>query len=171
MSAQIPTALTGAETHQLSRLAENKRVLEIGSLLGYSTVELAAVAAQVVSVDPHEGYPEDAPRSTLGPFLENLESFGVRDRVVVMLGFDWQVLPVLRSGWFDLIFIDMTGDYETTLTAMRSAKPLLACDGVLAVHDCGHPEWPGALQAVEEFASLNRLEYELTDRLAVFRGL
>jgi protein-L-isoaspartate O-methyltransferase len=78
----IPTALSLPEARELARLAEGRRVVEAGALLGFSTVVLARAAASVVSVDRHEGY--DAP--TLGKFLRNLDRFGVQGRVEVRVG-------------------------------------------------------------------------------------
>lgn len=163
MNIDIPTAITAAERGRLQDLAADNYVLEIGSLLGHSTVAMAQVASHVVSVDPHMGYPVDNPRPTLVPFLENLERYGVRDKVTVTVGTHRDVLPWLRSKRFDLIFIDCTGEYDLTHDAITSTFPCLAADGVVCVHDCGHPDWPGALAAVESL----EVPFELVDRLAV----
>lgn len=168
MSIDIPTALTDAETAELQRLAAGKDVLEVGSLLGYSTVCLAQVAAHVHSVDPHVGYPVENPRPTLGPFMANLERYGVREKVTVHVGFDADVLPSLRHHQFDLAFLDMTGLYEDTLRGIRLTVPLLRHWAALCVHDCGHPEWPGALAAVEDFATAIGTTFRLIDRLGIF---
>ena len=162
----IPTAVTEAERRELRFLAENANVLEVGSLLGYSTIAMAQVARHVVSVDPHEGYPSDRPRPTLRPFLANLVEYGVRDRVTVCVGTHADVLPWLARRAFHLAFIDCTGERELTLDAMRAVVPLLRHSAALCVHDCGHPDWPGALEAVQEFGR----PYDLIDRLAVIGG-
>lgn len=164
----IPTALTDKEADELVRRAFGRSVLEIGALLGYSTVVLASAADRVISVDPHIGYPADDPRPTLNRFLRNLDRYGVRDTVTVMLGRDDEVLPLLAENQFDLAFVDCTGEYDTTLNAMKRATQLLKKGGALAVHDCGHPDWPGANKAVLEFARVHELFFHLTDRLAVF---
>lgn len=165
----IPTALTLAEAAELASLAEGKIVLEVGSLLGYSTVVLARVAEHVASVDPHEGYPQDDPKPTLGPFLDNLHRYGVSDKVTVWVGRDDKILPHLRAEYYDLVFIDCTGEYELTAAVMQRSKRLLSPEGRLAVHDCGHPNWQGVRRAVEEFALDHKTGFVLTDRLAVFR--
>lgn len=164
----IPTAVTERETQELQRLARGKRVLEVGSLLGYSTVRLAEVAEVVVAVDPHEGYPAHDPRPTLAPFLENLEWSGVRERVRPMIGRDSEILPFLAPGSFDLAFLDTTGIFEDTLRTITLCVPLLRHYGVLAVHDCGHPDWPGALAAVEVFSGGVGTDFRLVDRLGIF---
>lgn len=164
----IPSAVTAAEVAELQGLAGGKRVLELGSLLGYSTIRLAEVAEHVVSVDPHQGYPAHAPRPTLIPFFRNIIRADVRDRVTVMVGTDTEILPLLATAQFDLAFIDLTGLYDDTLRAIRLTIPLLRHYAALAVHDCGHPDWPGALDAVEDFARDARTTYRLVDRLAIF---
>lgn len=164
----IPTAVTKKEIEQMAELAKGQRVLEIGSLLGYSTTILAQVASIVHSVDPHEGYPADDPKPTLEPFLKNLQIAGVRSKVVVHIGTDKQVLPSLRNAYFGLAFIDITGLYEDTLASMYLAEDKLTHSGVLCVHDCGHPEWPGAMEAITDFATDQTREYRLVDKLAIF---
>lgn len=164
----IPTAITGPEAAALREIAAGKTVLEIGALLGFSTVTLAGVASRVVSVDPHEGYPADQPRPTLHRFLENIAP--VRDRITVCLGSDRDVFPYLASRSFDVVFIDATGEYEDTRRIMRGAIPLLRHIGTLAVHDCGHPAWPGAAHAIREFSESWCRPYALVDRLAIFGG-
>ncbi len=170
MSASIPTAVTPAEARALIDLARGKRVLEVGSLLGYSTVLMAEVARHVVAVDPHEGYPAGDPRPTLAPFLDNLSTHNVRRKVTVLVGTDAD-LPFLAPRSFDLAFIDTTGEYEDTWRIMHAVVPLLRPDGVLAVHDCGHPDWPGAEAAARDFSNTYALPFALVDRLAIFTPL
>lgn len=165
----IPTALTVAESERLEELADDRFVLEAGALLGYSTIVLARVAAHVVSVDPHDGYPADDPRPTLDSYLANLKRYDVVDRVTPVLMTLDLALPFLTPEYFDLVFFDLTGEYEDTAQAMRSVEHWLTGGlAALAVHDCGHPEWPGVQRAVAEFGERTGIEPQLVDRLAVF---
>lgn len=165
----IPSALTSAEAEALEELADDRFVLEAGALLGFSTVVLARVAAHVVSVDPHDGYPSHAPSPTLQMFRENLERFGVASRVTPIIDTFDMVVPFLTADYFDLVFFDLTGEYEDTIRAMKSVEPWLTSGlVVLAVHDCGHPDWPGVQQAVGEFSSSVGIEPGVVDRLAIF---
>lgn len=165
----IPTAVTAAEAAELQRHAKGKIVLEVGALLGYSTILLAKVAERVHSVDPHVGYPASNPRPTLKPFLRNLHASNVRQRVTVHLGTDAEILPALRDDSFDMAFLDLTGMYDDTLACMERVTRLLKPGSVLCVHDCGHPEWPGAAEAVEDFSDEHEWHYDLVDRLAIFK--
>lgn len=165
---EIPSAITSCESRELTRLAENALVLEIGSLLGYSTTVLAKAAHLVHSVDPHEGYPADNPRPTLQPFIKNLVDAGIREKVAIHVGYDHEILPFFKDGAFDLVFIDITGLYQDTLQAMIRSVPKLRHSGVLCVHDCRHPKWPGATRAVRDFSDVYRRPYRTVDRLAIF---
>lgn len=163
----IPTAVTQAETEEIQRLARNRIAIEVGSLLGYSTVKIAQVAAHVTSLDPHEGYPEDNPRPTLSAFLENLERFNVRENVTPIIAND-DYLGMLRAETFGFAFIDVTGEYNDTLRVCTRIVRLLTPKAILCVHDCGHPDWPGALEAVRMFRVETKTAFYLVDNLAVF---
>jgi protein-L-isoaspartate O-methyltransferase len=65
VTLNIPTAVTPREAAVMVTHASGRLVLEVGALLGYSTVTLATTALHVVSVDPHDGYPAHDPRPTL----------------------------------------------------------------------------------------------------------
>lgn len=171
MQVTIPTALTDAESEKLKRLAEDKHVLEIGSLLGYSTVIMAHVAKQVISIDPHDGYPEDNPTSTLAQYVRNLNEYGCNNVVTVVDTWENALVPGHNYYPYDLVFVDFTGKYEDTLKCLLHFAPEWGWRlKTIAVHDCGHPEWPGVDRAVKEFQ--NRLGihavYEQIDRLGVF---
>src|SRR4249920_2731838 len=103
----VLSALTHAECERLAHLAADARVLEIGSYYGRSTIAMASTARVVHAVDPHTGGPPEAP-STLAEFLANLESFGVRERVVVHAATTNELADVLRPAVFDLVFVDAT---------------------------------------------------------------
>jgi hypothetical protein len=58
--------LTPAEGKELARIAAGKRVLEVGSYCGLSTICMARTAKDLsVSVDPHDGRGTAVPRDTL----------------------------------------------------------------------------------------------------------
>ena len=84
------------------RVAQARRVLEIGTLAGYSTIALArAVGAQgsVTSLEFEAAHAEVA--------RANLARAGVDDRVEVIVGAALDTLPTLADrAPFDLVFID-----------------------------------------------------------------
>ena len=134
-----PTALSEPEVRLLQEFARDRRVIEAGALLGYSTIKLAQVAAHVTSIDRHEGYSG----LTLKRFMQNIERSGFRHKILPLVGDCFDILPTLAG---DFTFIDLTGTYEDTMRALWSAPSSLmavhdyhrvGCEGVaLAVHEC-----------------------------------
>ena len=136
----IPTALTLEETRFLQSKAQGKRVVEGGPLLGYSTVAMAQAGARVTSIDLHEGYPRGNPRSTLQPFLSNLQVYGVRDKVEVKVG---DVRELVKGVDADLALIDLNGKFGLTRDALRALKTRVAL-----VHDAGRQSCRGVMEAI-----------------------
>lgn len=167
----IPTALTAAETAKLRELARDKYVLEVGALLGYSTVVMAQVAKGVVSIDPHVGYPEDDPRPTFDAYMENLRRYGVAGRVRPFVK-RWQDVTRDDDPYpYDMVFMDLTGHYEDTMELLMHLHPQWGWRlQTIAVHDCGHPDWPGVDRAVTEFRDFIGMHatFEQIDRLGIF---
>lgn len=159
----IPTALTETEAFRLQELAKGKVCLEIGALLGYSTITLADVAKVVYSIDPHCGYPKTDPRPTLVPFLANLIRYGVFHKVKPLVGTAQEILPILFDiEWvmplgIEFAFIDVTGEYEDTWYCLNNVNKLLSENGWMAVHDMGRVEGydcSGATEAAQDFLKM-----------------
>lgn len=141
------------EADRLGELARGARVLELGSLVGRSTVAMAREATVLFSVDWHKGDEHMGVLDTLGTFLGNLVQYGVRDKVVPIVAPTSQVLPTLAPGWFDLVFIDATHTYEAVKSDINMAAPLVRDGGVIACHDY-FDLWDmnfGSKQAIDEF--------------------
>lgn len=154
--------MTPAEAETLTRLAHNRRVLEVGSLLGYSTVVLARAAKYVVAVDPHDGYPATDPRPTYNGFRHNLTKYGVADKVIPVVGDGRRVLPMFRPSQFSLIFIDITRHAGELIFLARQLEPRW-----IALHDYGLKQWPGVQEAIDELFKVRSYPMEITDTLAV----
>lgn len=92
--------LYGKLLELLVRITGAKRVLEIGTLGGYSTIWLARVLPEGGSVVTIESVDHHADVAR-----QNLENARVNDRVDLRRGLALDVLPTLE-GTFDLIFID-----------------------------------------------------------------
>lgn len=116
----------GKLLHVLVRLVAARRVLEIGSLAGYSGIWLArALPADGVlttlEVDPHHAR---LARQAYG-------EAGVADRVRLLEGDARKILPTLEPG-FDVVFIDADKEplpqyFEWSVRLLRSGG-LLLCD-------------------------------------------
>lgn len=94
----------GKLLHLLARMSGAKRVLEIGTLGGYSTIWLARALPEdgrvvTLEADPHHAAIARA----------NIERAGLSDRVDLRVGPALDTLPALHAsglGPFDLVFID-----------------------------------------------------------------
>ncbi|MEX0151137.1 O-methyltransferase [Microbacterium sp. LMI1-1-1.1] len=113
--------VSGKMLHLLTRISGARRVLEIGTLGGYSTIWLARAlpeGGRVVSIEAEPANAEVARR--------NVENAGVADRVEVRVGRGADVLPTLQGGApFDLVFIDADKESNTTYLdwAARLGRP------------------------------------------------
>lgn len=149
----VPTAVSDRESSCLQRYATGRRVVEAGSLLGYSTITLARVAAHVTSIDQHVNY--SGP--TMRGFLSNLERHGVRERVTPIVGDCLLALPALPLA--DFGFIDLTGDFSVSVRALKAMRA-----PVIGIHDFGRSHCEGVEAAVK---SLGYRVVEVVDTLCI----
>lgn len=132
----IITGVYPAEAHALAWLARRQRVIEFGTWIGFSTIVMARVAEQVVTVDWHHGDIHAGERETLVPYLDNLARFELRDTVITIIGRFEQVAPFLNPGRFTFGFLDGTHDYASTYRDLTLMASLLDSPGCrMAVHD------------------------------------
>ena len=101
--------LSGKLLHLLARISGARRVLEIGTLGGYSTIWLARGIPADGTVVTIEAEPRNAAVARA-----NLDSAGVGDRVDIRIGRGEHVLPTLAAEEpFDLVFIDADKESNT----------------------------------------------------------
>jgi predicted O-methyltransferase YrrM len=142
---------------QLARLIRARRVFEIGSAIGYSTLWLARAVGPGGTVHYTDNDPGNAHRAAA-----SFRRAGVAKRVRIMVG---DALDALKStaGQFDLIFNDV--DKAAYPEVFRLALPrlrkggLLITDNVLLSGDVARPAGKSdtRTQAVQKF---NRLIYQ-----------
>lgn len=97
----------------LTRISGARRVLEIGTLGGYSTICLArgvGADGSVISLESRQRHADIA--------AANLRRAGVADRVEIVVGTALDTLPGI-TGAFDLVFID--ADKENNAAYVRHA--------------------------------------------------
>ncbi len=119
----------GRLLHQLARLIGARRVFEMGSAIGYSTLWLARAVGETGKVFYTDGDPENAARAKA-----YLERAGVADRVQILVGDALEKLDTVE-GPFDLIFNDVDKHqypqvFEKVLSRIRPGG-LLVADNVL----------------------------------------
>ena len=160
--AGLPAAdvspLQGRLLELLARMQQAERILEVGTLGGYSTLWLARAAGRRVvtlEIDPHHAEVARA----------NLDRAGVGDAVEIVVGPALETLPGVE-GPFDLVFIDAdkqsSADYLAL--ALEKARPgaLIVVDnvvrgGALADPDDDEPRVVGSRRVVEAIAAEPRL--------------
>ena len=109
----------------LARLAGARRILELGTLGGYSSIWLARAlpdGGRLVTLEADPGYAEVA--------RSNIARAGLSAVVELRVGPALETLPEL-DGPFDLIFID--ADKTNYVNYYEATLPLLADDGVIVV--------------------------------------
>ncbi len=112
----------GRVLHQLARISGARRVFEMGSAIGYSTLWLARAVGPKGVVFYTDSDPENARRAEA-----YLKRARVRDRVRLLTG---DAIELLRStkGEFDLIFNDVNKDQYPKV--FRLAVPRLRVGGL-----------------------------------------
>lgn len=107
----------------LVQVSGAKRIFEMGSAIGYSTIWLARAAGTKAKVFYTDGDPEKARRA-----IEYFRRAGVAKRIEVKVG-DAMELLKKTPGTFDLIFNDV--DKHQYPDALRAALPKLRRGGLL----------------------------------------
>lgn len=107
----------------LARVSGAKRMFEMGSAIGYSTIWLARAAGADADVYYTDGDPANEKRAR-----DYSTRAGVADRIKFMVG-DAIDLIDETSGEFDLIFIDV--DKHQYPAALKKALPRLRSGGLL----------------------------------------
>ncbi|WP_306364865.1 O-methyltransferase [Nocardia sp. CC227C] len=142
-----------------------RRVLEIGTLGGYSTVQLARAVGKSGQVVTFEYDPEHARVAR-----ENLDRAGVGERVDIRIGAALDNLPVLaeeRPEPFDLVFIDAdkVNNANYVRWALRLTRPgavimvdNVVRDGGVAEADSADPIIRAGREVIEFCAAEPRLD-------------
>jgi predicted O-methyltransferase YrrM len=146
----------GRVLYQLARLIGARRVFEMGSAIGYSTLWLARAVGPKGVVYYTDGDPANARRAEA-----YLKKAGVLGRARILVG-DARTLLESTKGQFDLIFNDVDkaqypGVFRSAVDRVRVGGLLIA-DNVLWQGRAARPASPSDVQtrAIREF---NRLVY------------
>lgn len=145
--------LQGKLLHLFARAIGAKRVLEIGTLGGYSTLWLARAVGDDGRVTTLEIQPHNADVARA-----NLDRAGVGDRVEIRVGPALDLLPAVE-GPFDLIFIDAdkANQDKYLAWALKLARPgaVIVGDNVVRDGEVANPATRDAnVQGVRRFIDL-----------------
>jgi predicted O-methyltransferase YrrM len=156
--------LQGKLLHLLARLIGARRILEIGTLGGYSTIWLARALPEEGLVVTMEANPRHAAVARA-----NFARVGLETRIDLRVGPALEALPVLESqgvGPFDLIFIDAdkTNNPNYLAWAIRLGRPgsVIVVDnvvreGAVLTPDNADPSVQGTRKLFDLLASEPRL--------------
>ena len=131
-----------------------KRIFEMGSAIGYSTIWLARAAGRRAKVYYTDGDPENARRAQA-----YFRRAGVASRIRILVGDAINLIDQV-GGTFDLIFIDV--DKHQYPAAFRKAVPRLRRGGMLLADNTlwfGRVTRKGADRATRGIQRFNRLIY------------
>lgn len=143
--------LTAEEGAFLAKKAHGKRVLELGSWCGLSTIVMARTAREVWACDWHCGDGEMGGHNTLVEMWGNLLRHArTCCPVVLLVGRFEQTLPSLEPWQFDMAYIDGSHDSESVKMDTLQAQRLLIFDHphLLVWHDADRPEVRAAAESV-----------------------
>jgi predicted O-methyltransferase YrrM len=146
--------MVGRILYQMVRVSKARRIFEMGSAIGYSTIWAARAVGEGATVYYTDGDPENAKRAD--GFLRRA---GVRERVEMMTG---EALDLLDQvpGEFDIVFCDVEKHqypdvFRKALPRIRKGGLLLA-DNALWYGRVTEPPEDDATRGILEF---NRLIY------------
>lgn len=160
------TLLELAILSSLAASRQPRRVFEIGTFDGRTTINLAANAAPdalVYTLDlPSSGDPALAVHADDRPFIRRsqrgtrgarITSARERERIVMLEGdsatFDYG--PYRHA--MDMVFVDGAHSYEYVMSDSRVALDLVCRPGLIVWHDYG--EWEGVTRALNELQATN----------------
>ncbi len=117
--------LEGAFLHELVRLSGARRILELGTFTGYSSISMALALppdGRIITCDVNE--------ETNAVARRYAEEAGVLDRIEYRLGPALETIATL-DGRFDIVFID--ADKTNYVNYYEATLPLLDESGVMIV--------------------------------------
>jgi predicted O-methyltransferase YrrM len=167
-AAELPaidvSPLQGKFLHLLVQLTQARRVLEIGTLGGYSTIWIARALPEGGRIVTLEFNPKHAEVAR-----KNLEHAGLLDRVDIRVGRALDSLPELESsgaGPFDLVFVDADkrSNPQYLEWALKLSRPgslifvdNVVRDGKVVDADSTDPDIQGTRRMMEMLAAEPRL--------------
>lgn len=161
---EIPGWLTPCEANALAELSAGKRVLEIGSYCGLSTVCIGRTAEHVTAVDYFDGRGTPDPQDTRAIFDDSIRRYGLTEKVEAVHPDDR-----LPPQGYDVAFIDGAHDEDSVRLDIAKCLDALKPDGVIAFHDYNQPAHPGVSAAIDELIADGGELLSVTDNLAVVK--
>lgn len=163
-----PDQTSDDEIRMIYRIAESSlfgfeiMCLEIGSWMGCSTIPLAHIAklhrGKLCCVDSWLGSPDEDlgwiadQQDVFRAFWKRINQAELSDVVIPMRGKSKDILPLLFSRQFDIVYIDGGHSYADVSFDISQALRLLKPRGLIAGHDYdeAHPDVKKAVDEIFE---------------------
>ena len=146
----------------LSRAKNGDHFVELGAYLGRSAAFMAVEIANrnlEIKFDVIDNFSGVAGHESDGDIyskcVKNLER--VKDYVNLIKADSLDIVNEYEDESLAFIFIDAAHDYDSVIQDLRAWYPKLKPDGFFAGDDYSK-DWPGVVQAVQEFAQEQNLE-------------
>lgn len=152
----------GRLIYLLAQISGAKRIFEMGSAIGYSTIWLARAAGPDAEVYYTDGDAENARRAR-----GNFRRAGVEDRIQILVGDAVELIDAV-AGRFDLIFIDVNKHQYPA--ALRKALPRLRSGGLLLTDNvlwCGRVTRRATDAPTRGIQQFNRMIYTSSELFPV----
>jgi predicted O-methyltransferase YrrM len=162
--ADVRGWLNDDEGRCLAKYAQGKRVLEVGSYCGRSTIWMARVAKSVTAVDTW------AELAILRDFKSNIIRHGVADKICWVHTTLQKAASSWELEWFDFIFIDADHSFEAVTADIQTCIPLLSPGGLLALHDFQSYTEPGPTAAAYNLMAAGWEVVDRQDMVLVLKG-
>ena len=184
---QLPSDIRGhvtlAEGEWLVKMADSKRVLEIGSFRGRSTAFLASKASIVIACDSFCGQKKLLPgqkrlqmEKIERAWHRNMKALGYSRKVWLIKSYSEDLLEALDTmnlRCFGLVFIDGGHDYEIVLKDTNLSR-FLEKDGMIAFHDYHSHRFTYVRNAVDLWSQENKSNFiaiEAPDTIGAFKRI
>lgn len=116
---------------------------------------------KLYAVDPWEYNPELAnPEQAYAQCRDFLSPHGLRAEMVK--GYGPEVCSKFENESLDFVYIDGMHVYDSVKRDIEGWYPKIKTGGIIAGHDYHSGDWPGVVQAVDEFISKHNLELNIT---------
>lgn len=165
--------------HAEEAMPEGSVIVEIGSLLGKTAIAMASVTDQpIVCIDPHDAESWVAPRGINAPeeekdwrhqmgdtydlFIENLEEFGVRDKIEVIRQYSDQAAKEWDGRKIGMLFIDGDHSYEWVRHDFEAFEQYFIEGAIVVFHDYDAIHFPGVFRYVSELMQYRKIKPQLT---------
>jgi hypothetical protein len=130
------------------------RLLEIGSATGDSAEIFYNCNPQIqlVCVDSWTYVSEDVELKLEDAYTYFVNRFKHMPTIIPIRGFSQHIIPMLREGYFDAVYIDANHNYEHVKKDIQLCLTMIKPGGYIGGHDYASPRFDGCIQAVDEFA-------------------